>query len=360
MNHLELFSGVGGFRRALDLLSQDNVMDFHCVGYSEIDKHATITYQSIYDIAPDEIEMGDIVAFTQNATKMSALKKVKYNLLTGGFPCQTFSMMGKKAGFDDEDRGQMFFRILDVVDACKPKYLLLENVKNLFTHDNKRTYQRIEKELSDRGYNTYSNIFNTSDFGLPQTRNRVLIFATLKSMPKQFKENYTPENVKKLFWEHVHEMSVLTYDSTLDILAKSVSDKYLLSERIKPTILADGSANFKSNSEINLRIARPLTASMHKMHRACQDNYYSLDFIESNGRDNPATYCTKEELAKRKIRKITPEEAFMLQGFPGEFAEKARAAGVGNGALYKQAGNAVSVNTIYAVLYYLIVNKAIQ
>ena len=96
------------------------------------------------------------------------------------------------------------------------------------------------------------------------------------------------------------------------------------------------------------------------MHRACQDNYYSQDFIESHGKINPVDTMTKEELAKLPIRKLTPEEAFMLQGFPAEFAIKARANGVSDGALYKQAGNAVSVNTIYAVLYYLIMNKIIK
>lgn len=360
MNHLELFSGIGGFRRALDLLSQDNVMDFHCIGYSEIDSNARKTYQSLYDIQADEIDMGDIVSFTKSAQAMSRLKRVRFDLITGGFPCQSFSMMGSQSGFEDEERGQMFFRIMDIVDAQTPKYLLLENVKNLFTHDNKRTYRRIEKELKDRGYTPFPNIFNSADFGLPQTRNRVIIFATRVSVPKGFGESFTPENVKASFWEHRSSMSLQTYDSTLDVLAENVPTKYFLSDRIKPTILADGSANFKSNSEINKRIARTLTASMHKMHRACQDNYYSQDFIESKGRVNPVLTCSKEELAKKDIRKITPQEAFMLQGFPSEFADKAMAAGVADGALYKQAGNAVSVNTIYAVLHYLITHKAIK
>ena len=114
-----------------------------------------------------------------------------------------------------------------------------------------------------------------------------------------------------------------------------------------------GQLIFKSRSDINMRIARPLTATMHKMHRACQDNYYSRDFIDSQGEINPVETMTKEELAKLPIRKITPEEAFMLQGFPASFALNGRNAGVADGSLYKQAGNAVSVNTIYAVLYYL-------
>ena len=360
MKHLELFSGIGGFRRAMDLLSSDGIMPFESCGYSEIDERALQTYHAVYSTHEDEVNMGDIVAYTSKEGFDSRMKALgRFKLLTGGFPCQTFSMMGKQAGFEDEDRGQMFFRILDIVDAKQPEYLLLENVKNLITHDKKRTYQRIEKELRDRGYDVFPNVFNTSDFGLPQTRNRILIFATRHPLPKRFRDEFTPEAVKSLFWANIDKMSVQTYKSTLDVLAKKVDQKYFLSEKIKPTILADGSANFKSNSEINLSIARPLTASMHKMHRACQDNYYSQDWIDSNGALNPAKTCTKDELAKHQIRKLTPEEAFMLQGFPADFAVKAKSVGVSDGALYKQAGNAVSVNTIYAVLYYLITNKAI-
>ena len=143
-------------------------------------------------------------------------------------------------------------------------------------------------------------------------------------------------------------------------MAKTVDAKYYLSDKLKPTILADGSANFKSKSDINQLIARTLTASMHKMHRACQDNYYSQDFIDSHGAINHVLDYTKEQLAKLSIRKLTPQEAFMLQGFPAEFATIAQNARVANGALYKQAGNAVSVNVIYAVLYYLIKNNIIH
>lgn len=361
MRHLELFSGIGGFRHAMDLLSKDGIMSFESCGYSEIDSKALLTYQTIYQPKDSEVNMGDIVAFTADDGRDERMQSLgKINLITGGFPCQTFSMMGKQAGFEDEDRGQMFFRILDIVDVKKPTYLLLENVKNLITHDNKKTYKRIEEELRSRGYDVYPNVFNSADFGLPQTRNRILIFATKNKVPSGFKQTYTPQAVKELFWTNREKMSVCTFESTINILEKTVPAKYYLSDKIKPTILSDGSANFKSNSEINLRVARPLTASMHKMHRACQDNYYSQDWIESNGADNPVYSCSKEELAKKAIRKLTPQEAFMLQGFPKEFATAAQAAHVTDGALYKQAGNAVSVNTIYAVLFYLINTKALQ
>lgn len=358
MRHLELFAGIGGFRRAMDLLTQDHIMDFHCVGYSEIDPQAVKTYCANYHPEDDnEIAMGDIVSFTSKTENITNLPD--FDLVTGGFPCQTFSMMGKQAGFN-EDRGQMFFHILDILSARMPRYVLLENVKNLKTHDRGRTFARIKSELEALGYNVFTDIFNTALFHLPQTRNRLLIFATTENVPDSFKESFSAENIAAVFDKDYRKLGTASYVDVTEILSADVAKKYFLSERIKPTLLADGSANFKSKSDINMSIARPLTATMHKMHRACQDNYYSQDFIESYGKVNPVKTMTKEELAKLPIRKLTPEEAFMLQGFPSEFAVNGRNAGVADGALYKQAGNAVSVNTIYAVLYYLITTHIIH
>lgn len=355
MRHLELFAGIGGFRRAMDVLTNDHIMEFHCVGYSEIEPKAEITYRANYAIDENEIVMGDIVAFTSNKKNIKSLPK--FDLLTGGFPCQTFSMMGNLAGFE-EDRGQMFFRIMDILTIKKPKYVLLENVKNLRTHDKGKTFARIKSELESIGYCVYADIFNTANFHLPQTRNRILIFATTVKVPKdfQFSAKLIAEELDKKY----KETSLEHYETVNDVLMQDVEPKYFLSERIKPTLLADGSSNFKSKSDINMKIARPLTATMHKMHRACQDNYYSQDFINSHGKLNPVNTMTKKELAKLPIRKLTPEEAFMLQGFPAEFARKGKANGIADGSLYKQAGNAVSVNTIYAVLYYLIKRKIIK
>ena len=353
MRHLELFAGIGGFRRALDLLTNDGVMDFNTVGYSEIDTKAISTYTSNFN-TDGEIALGDIVEFTANPNNIVNLPDFEF--LSGGFPCQTFSMMGNQAGFDEE-RGQLFFRIVDILAIKHPTYVLLENVKNLYTHDRGNTFARIVQELGQLGYNVISNIFNTQDFHLPQRRRRVIIFATLNPLPNDIDEMFTPENVANLFDEHYLELGVPHYDTVLDVLARQVDPKYFLSERIKPTILANGSANFQSRSDINQIIARTLTASMHKMHRACQDNYYSQDFIDTNGAVNAVENMTKEQLAQLPIRKLTPEEAFMLQGFPAQFATNGRNANVADGSLYKQAGNAVSVNTIYAVLYYLINNN---
>ena len=354
MNHVELFAGVGGFRRAMDLISKDLGLHIQTVAYSEIEQKAIDTYNANYN-TKGELAMGDIVAFVKDK---QAMKKLPiYDLLSGGFPCQTFSMMGNQEGFDEE-RGQMFFRIMDMINERHPRFVLLENVKNLMNHDKGNTISVIKSELENAGYTVKMDVFNSNDFGLPQKRNRTIIFARRKRLG-QFE--FSSELVKREFDRIKRkECSLLIYDSVIEVLEKHVDEKYYLSERIKPTILSDGSAGFKSRSEIDQIIARPLTATMHKMHRACQDNYYSDLFIQSKGADRPSERMTKAQLARISIRKLTPKEAFMLQGFPKDFATKASKAKVADGTMYKQAGNAVSVNTIYAVLYYLIKNNIIS
>jgi len=354
MNHVELFAGVGGFRQAMDLISKDLGLHIQTVAFSEVDQKAINTYNANYN-TKDELAMGDIVAFVKDKNAMKKLPK--FDLLSGGFPCQTFSMMGNQEGFDEE-RGQMFFRIMDMINEKHPRFVLLENVKNLMNHDKGNTISVIKTELENAGYTVKMDVFNSNDFGLPQKRNRTIIFARRKKLGKF---EFSSELVKREF-DRIkrEECSLLIYDSVNEVLEKQVDEKYYLSDRIKPTLLSDGSAGFKSKSEIDQIIARPLTATMHKMHRACQDNYYSDLFIHSKGADRPSERMTKAQLERIPIRKLTPKEAFMLQGFPEDFATKAAKAKVADGAMYKQAGNAVSVNTIYAVLYYLIKNKIIS
>ncbi len=351
MRHLELFAGIGGFRRAFDILGLDQNIEMTCVGYSEIDKYAHKTYNANYDTAGETV-LGDIVEFTANEQNIENLNN--FDILTGGFPCQSFSMMGKKKGFDDV-RGNVFFNILDILRVKQPPFVLLENVRNLLTHDKKNTIKVIEQELKNAGYrNVFYSIFNSENFGLAQKRNRVFIFATNQEVPTDFR--FDERSVIRNYTENIRSQRLLNQQNVLDILEKEVEEKYYISETLKPTILSNGSKKFKSKSEINQLIARPLTATMVKMHRACQDNYYSYEFLNS---DNPLEYLnteySKEEQAKHRIRKLTPHEAFLLQGINGSFVDNARKVGISNHQLYKQAGNAVSVNTVYAILHYLFI-----
>ncbi|MDQ8004562.1 MAG: DNA (cytosine-5-)-methyltransferase [Pedobacter sp.] len=352
MKHLELFAGIGGFRKAFDIFGEDLNLTMNCVGYSELDVYANKTYTANYNTENETI-LGDIVEFTSHKKNIEKLED--FDILTGGFPCQSFSMMGKQKGFNDV-RGNVFFNIIKILKVKKPKFILLENVKNIITHDKGNTIKVIEEEIKKAGYkNVFFNVFNTENFGLAQKRNRVFIFATTEDLPKDFvfNEKVVIENFK-----NIKKSSLLKQKNTLDVLAKEVEEKYYLSETLKPTILSNGSKNFKSKSEINQLVARPLTATMVKMHRACQDNYFSHEFLNS---EKPLEYLkteySKEEQAKHRIRKLTPHEAFLLQGFNGSFVSNAKEKGVSNHQLYKQAGNAVSVNTVYAVLHYLFIKK---
>ena len=354
MNHIELFAGVGGFRRAMDLITHDLDFPIQTIAYSEIDNKAIVTYNANYDTT-NELAIGDIVAFVNDQRAMRNLPR--YDLLSGGFPCQTFSMMGNQEGFEEE-RGQMFFRIMDMINSRHPRYILLENVKNLMKHDGGNTIAVIRTELENAGYIVKMDIFNSNVFGLPQKRNRAIIFARRRHLGNF---EFSADVVREAFSGIDRDRCSLNFfESTLDVLDKKVDAKYYLSDKIKPTILSNGSAGFTSKSEIDQLVARPLTATMHKMHRACQDNYFSDMYILSKGTDRPSERMTKEELAKIPIRRLTPKEAFLLQGFPNDFADRASSAAVADGAMYKQAGNAVSVNTIYAVLYYLITNQIIR
>lgn len=345
MKHVELFSGIGGFRQAMRLLTQDGGPEFICIGHSEIDSSAQKTYRANFDVA-NEIDIGDIAEFTESNALMDTLPP--FHLLTGGFPCQSFSMMGAQRGFDDT-RGTLFFSMSKLIANKLPPFILLENVKNLRTHDGGNTYRIVIETLESLGYSVHSDIFNTAEYGLAQTRNRIYIFATRRKLPNEFA--FTEESVRTHF-NSIQGVSLLKQTSTLDILAETVPEKYFLSDKLKRTILANGSGGFIAKSEIDLPIARPLCATMAKMHRACQDNYFSERYLSSRGKVRYAGGV--EESANERIRRLLPEEAFELQGFNREFVRNARERfSVADCSLYKQAGNAVSVNVVYAILAYL-------
>lgn len=358
LSHLELFSGIGGFRHAFDLLGVDHNLEVPCVGYSEIDLQAKKTYQANFDVSTS-VDLGDIVPFTDTPENIRRLPD--FNILTGGFPCQAFSMMGYQNGFQDE-RGNLFFNILKILIEKRPPYILLENVRNLVSHDKKRTFTIIKKSLESIGYHVYFDIFNSHNFGLAQTRNRIFIFASRAKLPSSF--TFSQSEIKNCFdvFLQTSKHSLEIQKNVLDVLDKTVADrKYFLSDKIKPTILSDGTGSYHSKSKINCLIARPLTATMVKLHRANQDNYYSLEFLQSK---DPLAHAflhqETDDLIHKDIRRLTPKEALLLQGFSSDFYENAIKSSVGESQLMKQAGNAVSVNTVYAILYYLFIGNKLS
>lgn len=295
MKVVSFFSGIGGLDKGFEEAG------YSVIWANDFDKYAVQTYRANYE---NEIVLGDI-------NEISLADIPDADVLIGGFPCQPFSMMGEQKGFEDA-RGTLFFRIAEIIKdkidrGHKPVAVVLENVKALRTHDQGKTFATIKRILEEElGYKVYDDILNSAEYGVPQTRNRTYIvcFAngdTEFTFPVKEKLNITLQ----------------------DLLEHEVDQKYFLSDRILPTILSNGTGGYKAKSEIDLKIARPLCATMAKMHRACQDNYVTQ---------------------KGKVRRLTPRECARLQGFSDSFVIP-----VSDCQAYKQFGNAVTVNVSRAV-----------
>ena len=355
IKHLELFAGIGGFRKAIDLFAKDNSYASTCIGYSEFDNYAELTYESNFD-NNNVVAMGDIVEFNSESSNIKKLNN--FNILTGGFPCQPFSSMGNKKGLKDS-RGNLFYEIVKILKVKNPQMVLLENVRNFKNHDNGRTFSTVKKILEEEcGYSVYWDVFNTANFGLPQDRRRVYILG-LKTKPSKNFE-FTEKIVAETLDEHIKNTGLNKYKDTRSVLSKNVNEKYYLSNKIKKTILSSGTGGFHAKPEINKPKARTLTATMVKMHRAGQDNYYSDEFTKltkAESKKYEDFIVPKSKYNSYNIRKLTPEEGLKLQGFDKQFFINAHKAGVSNTQLYKQIGNAVSVNVVYGIIHYLKTKK---
>ena len=158
---LDMFAGIGGFRSGLEAIG-----GFECVGYCEIDKYAKQAYEAMYDTG------GEL--YFDDARKIVPEQLPDFDLITGGFPCQSFSIAGARKGFDDT-RGTLFFEIARIVAVKKPKYIFLENVPGLLNHDKGRTFETILCTLDKLGYDVCWQVLNSKNFGVPQSRNRVFI-----------------------------------------------------------------------------------------------------------------------------------------------------------------------------------------
>ncbi|WP_263312658.1 MULTISPECIES: DNA cytosine methyltransferase [unclassified Campylobacter] len=201
----------------------------------------------------------------------------------------------------------------------KTKIIVLENVKNLISHNKKQTFNTMLKLLDNLEYNYFYEMLNTKDFGFLQQRTRIFIVAILREF----------SNIKFEFPKG-YKLKI----STQDLLDKNVDKNYFLSKKIAKTILSWGSGGYKAEPSINCKISKTLTATMCKMHRASQDNYVTneLNFAKFND-DNLIN-----------VRKLTPNECSKLQGFPNSWKQV-----VSDTQAYKQFGNAVSVNVSNAL-----------
>lgn len=303
---VSLFAGIGGIDLGFEFAG------FDCIWANDFDKFACQTYRANVG---DQIVEGDI--------RLTKEQIPDHDILVGGFPCQPFSTLGKLQGFDDEkNRGTLFFEIMDIITKHDTKVVVLENVKNLLNHDDGKTFARIKQELNDAGYDVNAQILNSQDYGIPQRRNRIFIVAFNRKYFKTGTFTY-PEK---------EELKV----TTQDLLDENVPESYFLTRKLEKTILGMGTKGYMVKPTIDLPISKTLTATMHKMHRASQDNYVTdLKNYERNVTD---------KVKRMEVRKLTPNECRQLQGFPSEWTQV-----VSDCQAYKQFGNAVTVDVAYKV-----------
>ncbi len=300
---VSLFSGIGGFDLGFMYAG------FNIIWANDFDKYACQTYKANVS---KNIVCGDIRIEKENIPS--------HDVLIGGFPCQPFSTLGKLEGFNDEERGTLFFEIKEIIKKHKTKIVVLENVKNIMNHDSGKTFKKIIHELESLGYVCFHHVFNSADYGVPQRRNRCYIVAFLGEYFN------TPD------FEFPAKQKLT--DTTQDLLDEDVEAKYFLSKKIVGTIMGKGTKNYIVEPTIDLPISKTLTATMAKMHRASQDNYVT-------DQKNYEKHCGEDRV---NIRKLTPNECRNLQGFPSDWIQV-----VSDCQAYKQFGNAVTVNVSYAL-----------
>ena len=345
----DLFSGIGGFRYGINEACKPIGLKTSWVGRCDIDPYANKLYDFCFNVN-NEVLLNDITKVTgslnpQKTNDPNSLRKINseipdFDLLTAGFPCQAFSSVGKRKGLQDP-RGTLFYAIELILRSKKPNNFILENVRGLLTIDNKKTINTMRKILESMGYCVAIWLLNASDYGLPQTRRRVFIVGskTNRSLKDQIKPPIVNYRKYKTVWH---------------LLEKNVDKKYYLSERIKKTILSEGTGGYKYKADYNLLTSRPLTFTMHKMHRASQDNYYSNSFI--NGEYNKVSNSVIEvNQGKDEIRRITPREALLLQGFNQNFVKRAMKVGLSDTRMYMLAGNSVPTKMVTSVTNHLLI-----
>ena len=296
---IDLFCGVGGFRLAMDQACKENGIIPECVFSSDIDESCRFTYEENFH----EMPAGDI-------TEVDEKKIPNHDVLFAGFPCQPFSIIGHRQGFNDI-RGTLFFDIVRVLKAKKPKAFILENVKQLVGHDKGRTLKIILETLREElGYTVKYTVLNALDYGLPQKRERVIIVGHKEPIAFNF-----PPPVKPFI-------------PLSEILEKSVDKKYFASDYIVQK------RKEKHKSAYNLSIWHE-----NKSGNICSYPYScalragaSYNYLLVNGE-----------------RRLTPREMFRLQGFPDSYRIC-----INDSQARKQAGNSVPVNMIKAVIVKLL------
>ncbi len=343
MKYFEMFAGIGGFRLGIESAwnkSRGDVqgkereyserLELHtegeykkiytdsepiCIGFSEIDKYAIQIYKNHFKgTNKGTRNYGD-------ANFIIPEELPDFDFLVGGFPCQAFSMAGKRGGFNDT-RGTLFFEIARILRDKGPRYFLLENVKGLLSHDGGKTFQTILKVLSDMGYRVEWQVLNSKNHGVPQNRERIFIFGTRggsgrKIFPLRESGKFVDGEIRQGD-DIAHTITNSEKHRGSYIVAWSKSHR---------TGKTDADKRRKNYGQVE--------------HRVKYGEANTISTGEGGGNQSTQNFV----VGAQRIRRLTPTECERLQGFPDGWTE-----GISDTQRYKCLGNAVTVNVVQAIV----------
>ena len=317
---IDLFAGIGGIRLGFERAFGD---ELSTVFASEWDEFAQKTYKANFD---DDFEIGGDI------TQINESDIPSFDICLAGFPCQAFSLAGKRQGFNDNYkglcRGTLFLEVARICEYHKPKVIFCENVKGLKIHDRGRTLGIIQKTFEDLGYKFFYEVLNSKDFGVPQNRERLYMVA--------FRNDIAPENFE--FPEATDDTKRIR-----DIIEENpVPAKYYLSDVYIETLRRHKARHEAKGNGFGYEI-REWDGIAGAIVCGGMGRERNL-LIDTRQKDLTPTTHIKGEINKEGIRKMTPREWARLQGFPDTFNLP-----IADGHLYKQFGNSVTVNVIEAI-----------
>ena len=360
MRYFSMFTGIGGFEYGI----QTALPNAECVGYSEIDKYAIQTYERHFK----HKNYGD-------ATKIKADELPDFDMLCGGFPCQAFSIAGKRRGFEDT-RGTLFFDVARIIEVKRPKIVFLENVKGLLNHNKGETFKVIIQTLSELGYDVQWMVLNSKFFGVPQNRERVFIIGSLRGTSRPeilpFKGadgetnlNYIGaimseknkqwlENGKQFSRNFPQGQRVYGIDGCSSTLAGNAgglggkTGLYAVLTPNRPEKRQNG-RRFKEDGEPSF------TLTGQDIHGVAMGTITEAVGNRAGKSKEFLRSVNKIKQSINEIRRLTPTECERLQGFPDNWTE-----GVSDTQRYKQCGNAVTTKVIKSIMEQLIGGKFTQ
>lgn len=400
MTFLDFFAGIGGARLGLELAG------LKCIGFCEKDKYAIKSYRAMFDTEGEW--------FSDDISKLKSENIPYADIWVGGFPCQNVSVAGRQDGIRG-DRSGLYFTFIEKVkgkkEEDKPRWIIIENVKNLLSINGGHDFSQVLFELDEAGYDINWQVLNSKDFGVPQNRERVFIIGNLRSRGAREVLPIRGENAATLKQivagcqgERVYDIDGLACTLTgcgggggaktglyavgnINPSGKGMNGNVYSSEGISPTLTTNKGEGIKiveAQEKIPVGFNRidGVKGEIETAHTLNSSNYRGINRNQTQNAVLEAyPVLTPERLEKRqngirmkddgepmftltgvdrhgvvigdgaknvKIRRLTPKECFRIQGFPDDLFEKAR--GVNSDAqLYKQAGNAITVNVAYAI-----------